>query len=408
MPSATDWSGSNSGGNSGGNSGSNSGKSATAQALDDPLAMRRAGRDVLSLALIDSRNHLLQLLALDESAVALRLAAQAGWYQEYWLARHVQRGRGEACDPHAPRLAGLEPRIDSWVARDGEAPPPDQLRSYLQESLEVTLELLATGPPDRDDDAALHFYRCSLLHEDRLTEALAERLHLGAPPARADRDALWLPAQHLMMGSAPGGLVPHNERWAFDVAVPEFEIDAQPVNWARYVEFAEDGGYDRAELWSDIGWQWLQQQGRRAPGQVEQLLGGVLVARGWGAQAGLQRANIAQAALHVARHEAQAWCCWAGRRLPTEPEWEVAVQRGAGRGFAWGDVFEWVAGSARAWPGAGRPAPGALDGVPAAGAQGVLRGGSWATRSRWRHPKARRFAPPEGDHMFCGFRSCAL
>ncbi len=414
MPSATGWSGSNGSGNSGpGGPGSTS-------VLDDPQAMRHAGRDVLSLALIDTRNHLLQLLALDESPPALRAAAQAGWYQEYWLARHVQRGRGEACDPQAPRLAGIESRIDSWRAADGELPPSDQLRSYLQESLEVTLELLATTPPGgarpdgersaAEHDAALHFYRSSLLHEDRLTEALAERLHLGAPPARADRDALWLPAQHLMMGSSPGGLVPHNERWAFDVAVPEFGIDAQPVNWARYVEFADDGGYDRAELWSDAGWRWLQQQGRRAPGQVEQLHGGVLVARGFGAKASLQRASVAQPALHVARFEAEAWCRWAGRRLPTEPEWELAAQHGLRRGFVWGDVFEWVAGSARAWPGAGAAAPGALDAVPSAageGAYGVLRGGSWATRSRWRHPKARRFAPPGADHMFCGFRSCA-
>ena len=394
MPSATGWSANNS----------------TAQALDDPLAMRCAGRELLSLALIDTRNHLLQLLALDESPAALRLAAHAGWYQEYWVARHVQRQRGEACDPHAPRLAGIEPRIDVWLADDGDAAPVEQLRAYLQETLEVTLELLATTSADADSDVALHFYRSSLLHEDRLTETLAERLHPGAPPARADRDALWLPAQHTQLGSpiGIGGLVPHNERWAFDVAVPEFEIDAQPVNWARYVEFAGDGGYDRAELWTEAGWRWLQQLGRRAPGQVEQLLGGVLVARGFGAQAGLQRASGAQPAMHVARHEAEAWCRWAGRRLPTEPEWEIAAQHGTRRGFAWGDVFEWVAGSARAWPGAGRPAPGALDPAPGTAGQGVLRGGSWATRSRWRHPKARRFAAPAADHRFCGFRSCAV
>lgn len=391
-----------------------SGHHPSAQALDDPQAMRCAGRDLLSLALIDSRNHLLRLLALDESAAALRLAAHAGWYQEFWLARHVQRQRGEACDPHAPRLAGIEPRIDSWLAAQGDPPPTEPLRAYLQETLEITLELLATMAPDAEDDAALHYYRSSLLHEDRLTEALAQRLHLGAAPARADRPALWLPAQHGMIGSTPGGLVPHNERWAFDVAVPEFEIDAQPVNWARYVEFAEDGGYDRAELWTEAGWRWVQGCSRRAPGQVEQLHGGVLVLRGFGAKAGLQRASMAQPVMHVTRHEAQAWCRWAGRRLPTEPEWEIAASHGAGRGFAWGGVFEWVGGSARAWPGADRPAPGALDTVPAAsrlgeeGACGVLRGGSWATRSRWRHPKARRFAAPEADHLFCGFRSCAV
>lgn len=377
--------------------------------------MRRAGRDLLSLALIDARNALLALLAHDESPAALRTAARAGWFQEWWIARHVQRTRGEACDANAPRLAGIEPRIDAWLAADGEAPPPDALRGYLAESLEITLELLGALPSHGNDDPTLHVYRNSLLHEDRLTETLAERLRQGSAPARSERDALWQPAQRWMLGSERGGsggqscgLVPHNERWAHEVSVPEFEIDAQAVNWARYVEFADDGGYDRRDLWSEAGWAWVQTEGRRAPGGVEQLHGGVLVLRG-GRDVGLQRAAAAQPAVHVTRHEAEAWCRWAGRRLPTEPEWEIAASRGASRGFVWGDVFEWVAGGARAWPGAGEPAPGALDPVPPREAGfGVLRGGSWATRARWKHPKARRFHRIGDDRAFSGFRSCAL
>ena len=368
--------------------------------LDDALAMRRAGRDLLSLALIDARNHLLELLALDEAPAALRLAARAGCYQETWIARHVQRQRGEACDPRATRLAGIDPQAEAWAGGD-TTPAPPALRIYLAESLEVTLDLLAGAA---EDDASLHYYRLSLLHEDRLCEALAERLLVGAPPARAPRDPLWLPAQRWMLGSVPGGLVPHNERWAHEVAVPETEIDAQPVNWGQFVEFAEDRGYDRAELWCDAGWAWLLAGGRRAPGHVEQLQGGVLVQR----RGGLQRAPALQPVMHANRHEAEAWCRWAGRRLPTEPEWELAACTAASRGFVWGDIFEWVAGSARVWPGAGEPSPGSLDTIPPAGTQGVLRGGSFATRARWRHPKARRFAAPARDTMFCGFRSCAL
>jgi formylglycine-generating enzyme required for sulfatase activity len=373
-------------------------------AVDDPHQMRRAGRDLLSLALFDARNQLLRWLAADESAPALALAAQAGGYQESWIARHVQRQRGEACDPSATRLAGIEPAAAAWAAGEAE-PAPQALRNYLAETLETTLELLATAA---EDDAALCFYRLALLHEDRLCEALAERLRPGAPPARAERPALWLPAQRWRLGSEPGGLVPFNERWAHEVAVPEFEIDAQAVNWGRYVEFAEDGGYDRPELWSLEGWAWAQAEVRRGPRHVEQMHGGVLVMRGSGRQAALARAPAAQAVMHVSRHEAEAWCRWAGRRLPTEPEWEIAASRGPGMGFVWGDVFEWVAGSARAWPGAGTPPPGTLDALPAPGTQGVLRGASFATRSRWAHPKARRFAAPGRDTMFCGFRSCAL
>ncbi|MBA4175685.1 MAG: hypothetical protein C0505_03865 [Leptothrix sp. (in: Bacteria)] len=400
MPSAAGWSGSSRAGGAG---------APARRELDDAHGVRHAGAELLSLALIDSRNHLLQALGEDETPDTLRLAAHAGWFQEYWIARHVQRQRGEACAAGGVRLASIEPRIDRWLAPDGAAPDPEALRDYLVGTLEITLELLAGLPASAQTDAALHHYRCSLLHEDRLGELLAVRLNLGAPPARADRPALALPAQRFMMGTPRGGgLVPHNERWAFEVAVPEFEIDAVPVSWARYVEFVADGGYDRAGLWTEAGWAWVQAVGRRAPGRVEQLAGGVLVVRGRGRTAALQRASGAQPALHVTRYEAEAWCRWAGRRLPTEPEWELAARVGGGLGFVWGDVFEWVAGSARPWPDAGVPAPGALDALPVRAGVGVLRGGSFATRRRWCHPRARRFAAPERDDLYSGFRSCAL
>jgi len=383
----------------------------SAAVLDDPVEIRLAGREVLSLALLDARNHLLVRLALDESAPALRLALHAAWYQEHWIACHVQRGRGEACDPAGVRLAGLEPALADWLMSEGALgpPTPQAVRELLAQTLEVTLELLAGTPAD---DAALYFYRQSLLHEDRLCEALDVRRRAGPPPTRAQRDALWLPAQRWRMGAEASarGWVPANERGQLEATLPEFEIDAQPVNWSQFVEFADDGGYDRAELWSAAGWAWAQALNRRAPLHVEQLRGAVVVQRGAKDGAGLQRAAPGQAAMHLSRHEAQAWCTWAGRRLATEPEWELAASTCGSRGFVWGDVFEWVAGSARLWPGAPPPAPGALDGLPVgtAAARGVLRGGSFATRARWRHLKARRFAPADSDTMFCGFRSCAM
>ena len=396
MPSATGWWGS---------SGASAPGSATpVPALDDPQQIRQAGRELLSLALIDSRNALLTLLARDESPAALRLAAHAGHFQEHWLGCHLQRQRGEACDPGAPRLASIQPQMAAWLADEDAAPTPETLRAYLADTLEVTLDLLAASA---ETDAALHYFRASLLHEDRLCETLVARAGLGNPPGRAHREPICLPAQRWWMGGTPGqtGFIPHNERGAEAVQVPEFEIDAQLVSWAQYLEFAEDGGYDRVELWTAPGWAWVQDQGRRAPRGVEQMRGGVLLRRS--ANADLQRAALTQAVLHVSRHECEAWCRWSGRRLPTEPEWEVAVHRALQQGLVWGDAFEWVAGSARAWADAGPVAPGELDAPPPAGSQGVLRGASFATRRRWRHPKARRFMPPGHDHAYCGFRSCA-
>jgi len=388
-------------------------------ALDDPHGIRLAGRDLLSLALLDSRNHLLRSLSSwpEPPAQALRIALDAGRYQESWIARHVQRQRGEACDPDGVRLGGIEPRIALWLSPVGAPPDAQTVRSYLAQTLEITLDLLAGTP---DEDPPLHFFRQALLHEDRLVEALAALLQRGAPPARQQRAPLWLPANAWLLGSprpADGGSAwtPQSERWAHAVAVPEFEIDPQPVNWQQFAEFAADGGYDRSALWSEGGRAWLQAGAatgtRRAPRHVEQLRGGVLVRRGG---AGVLRAAAGQAAMHLTRFEAEAWCCWAGRRLPTEPEWELAASLASSRGFVWGDVFEWVAGSARAWPGAGASAPGCLDLMPAPDTRGtqpphgVLRGASFATLPRRHHAKARRFAVPALDSAFSGFRSCAV
>jgi len=388
--------------------------------LHDPVAIRHAGPDLLSLALMNSRNRLLHLLAQDESPAALRRAVRAGWYQEYWLSRHLQRRRGEACDVDGPRLAGIEPAVDEWLG-PGSLPPPDALRAYLAQTLEITLDLLASSP---DSDAALYFFRMSLLHEDRLGSMLAERLLPSGPPPRPQQQEILFGAQRWRLGSErQDGLVPYLERWAHEVDVPEFEIDAQPLNWARFIEFSEDGGYDRAELWSPEGWAWVLAEGRRAPRHVEQLQGGVVLQRGHGQQQSMVRASAAQPVTHLSRHEAQAWCAWAGRRLPTEPEWELAVSQGRSRGLVWGDVFEWVAGGARCWPGAGVLPAGTSEtlplrpqaGVAAASAQpgpaialAVLRGASFCTPPRWRHPKSRRFVSPTQDRIYAGFRSCAI
>jgi iron(II)-dependent oxidoreductase len=167
-----------------------------------------------------------------------------------------------------------------------------------------------------------------------------------------------------------------------------------------------DGGYEERRWWSPDGWAWRCATERRAPRHVEQMRGGVLVQR----QGRLQRAPAGEPVLHATRHEAEAWCAWAGRRLPTEAEWEIAATRGAARGFAWGDAWEWVLGGARMHPGH-RPTPDGLDAVPTDlprhAAPGVLRGASWVTRRRWAHPKSRRFLSPLNDIAFAGFRSCA-
>ena len=395
--------------------------------------MRRAGKELLSLALMDARNHTLRWIAayeraleptglrvplMDELSPPLWELGHIGWFQERWIARNVQRQRGARCDPAQPRLASVLPEADPWydtanVTHDSrwqlELPDLQATKQYLVDTLETTLDLLDTTP-DEDDDA-LYFYRLALFHEDMRIEAFAymsQTLGFDAgllPPAAAlnPRDPLGFPATRWTLGCEPGGFVFDNEKWVHEVPVSEFEIDAQPVSWAQFCEFVEDGGYDRRECWSAQGWDWVQAQGRRTPRHVDQMRHGVLQQR----LGKLMRVPLSQPVVHASWHEADAWCRWAGRRLPTEVEWEAAAHQGASRGFRWGDVWEWTATTFRPYPGfvAG---PYREYSQPWFGTHKVLRGASFATRGRMRDAKFRSFHLPERDDVFCGFRSCAV
>jgi len=405
--------------------------SATAATIHDAQRMRHAGRELLSLAFIDARNRTLRwstaFSQFDASAVAREfdppqwLIGNVGWFQEYSIARDVRRTRGEFSVDGGLHLASIEPRADAWfdpsmttrqqrwsLTEVGDA----HLRDYLAATFDATMELLERSA---ESDAGLNNFRLALWYEDRCAETLAELAQAsGLPPdrqaglwpnwpARARRDALWFPAQRWSPGSGPGGWMPDNERQLHDEAVPEFEIDAQAVQWSQYVEFVEDGGYDDQRWWTESGWSWVVEQERRAPRYVEQLSRGVLVQR----QGQVQRVAAAQAAMHLSWFEADAWCRWAGRRLPTEVEWELAACTGAARGFVWGDVVEWTTG---------RAATGAGDVYTSAhrsrrvdpGGDRVARGASAVTVARLKHPRARRVIESCSDASFVGFRSCEL
>ena len=393
--------------------------------------MHRAGKGLLSLALMDARNHTLRWIAAYEQALAptgLRVPLQPelnppllelghiGWFQEFWIARNVQRARGAACDPTQARLASIEPQADRWYP-SSEAPHDSRwqldlpnlqaTKQYLVATLETTLELLEAA--DETDDG-LYLYRLALAHEDMHGEALAYMSQtlgfdaglLRRPQTSAAHSPLLFPATHHSLGAKPGGFVFDNEKWAHDVSLPDFEIDAQAVSWAQYTEFVEDGGYDDERWWSPAGWAWVQRVGRRCPRHVEQVLHGVLAQR-FGK---LTRVPLAQSVTHVCWYEADAWCRWAGRRLPTEVEWEHAALAGASRGLRWGQVWEWTASTFRPYPGFSAD-PYRDYSQPWFGSHKVLRGASMATHARMRDARYRNFYLPERDDVFSGFRSCA-
>ncbi len=405
--------------------------------------LRNAGKDWLSLALIDARNRTLawataldgtlggQVLRLNlevASSVAGELdpplwtLGHIAWFQEYWIGRNVQRGRGESADTTYLRLASILPGADRWydaaaVARPArrryaatELPDLPATRQYLVESLETTLELLDAVRDE--DDASLYFHRLALFHEEMHVEAFAVlaqtlgfEVHGGLLPriaTQAPRPPLFFPATRWLQGTGRPGFRFDNEGEPHAVDVLEFEIDSQAVTWAQYGEFVEDGGYDERSHWSEAGWDWVQREARRTPRGVDQMRHGVLQRR-FGQ---LARVPQAQPAVHVSWYEADAWCRWAGRRLPAEVEWEAAAHQGATRGFRFGDVWEWTASTFRPYPGfvAG---PWRDYSEPAFGLSKVLRGASFATPRRLRSPRFRNFAKADRDDGFFGFRSCA-
>ena len=398
--------------------------------------MRQAGRDALSLALIDARNHTLRLLAAHEAASRApeRARYPGGKRRSAPVAgrarRLVCRSPGSPATRRSPWAPAARQRRHVWprssptpisggdlriaASAPGRGPAgPDftATRGWLLETLETTLDLLDKAA---DSDDALYFYRLALFHEDQvgerlvvLAQTLGVPLALEAPLIAGLREPLGVPATRWQLGSTPGGFVFDNEKWAHDVAVPEFEIDAQPVSWSQFVEFVDDGGYDRQALWHPEGWAWLQDAeasgGRRGPRHVEQIG----VARFGGAGAVLQmrfgqpvRLAGHHPATHVSWWEADAWCRWAGRRLPERSNGKSPRTSAARRGFRWGDVHEWTASRFQPYPGF-TPDPWVDYSVPHFGKARVLRGASWATRSRLKHPKFRGFSDPGEDEIFC-------
>jgi iron(II)-dependent oxidoreductase len=316
--------------------------------VQSAVLAREGGADWLSLALIDARNQTLAWLAVFEPTPA---AAQA--------------------------LRLVLPAQTDLAAG----------RAQLAAATETLLDELANV--DEDDDEALRPYRRALHHEDRLVEAFAALAQargiaaatalLPPPVVLAPREPLWFGAQAVAAPPARGWR-PDNEAGDHDEVVPEFEIDAQAVSWQQFVEFMADGGYDDARWWSEAGWVWLQANQRRAPRDVEQWRHAVLV-QAFGRPV---RVSLAAPVMGVSRHEAEAWCRWAGRRLPAGIEGQLAAQQGASRGFVAHQVSEWVLGRA------------------------LQRGVPWFAPRRLAHPALRSAVAADRDDGFYGFRSCAL
>jgi len=351
-----------------------------------------------------------------------------GWFQERWCLR--LQPSGALADSI---LLGADALYDSAaVAHDTrwDLPLPNlaATRAYLAHVLERVLARLAREP---ENESLRYFVRLVTFHEDMHAEAFHyTRQTLGYPdplgavaagsaPAPAPRGDAEYPGGRFRLGAEPnGGFVFDNEKWAHAVEIAPFRMSRAAVTNAEFLAYVEEGGA-APRYWKKRDGVWLQRRFDRwlplAPDEP---------------------------VLHVDWNEAQAWCRWAKRRLPTEAEWEYAASA-AKRRYPWGNddpsparanldaagvvpvggcaagdtpsgarqlignVWEWTSSTFTPYPGFVVD-PYKEYSEPWFGTHKVLRGGSFATPARLIRNTWRNFYTPDRGDVFAGFRSCAI
>jgi iron(II)-dependent oxidoreductase len=302
-----------------------------------------------------------------------------------------------------------------------------------------------------------YVYHMVLQHEYQHNETILQTLQLKkgepyrAPRARtfatrqADRgEMVSFPGGRVSIGTDDRSAAYDNERPRHEIDVRPFLIDRDPVTNGRYLEFIEDGGYERAELWSEGGRRWLSESAAKAPKYWTRN------GDQWTTHTmdTIREPHPARPVCHVCYYEAEAFAKWDGKRLPSEFEWEAAATwdpaAGRAREFPWGDaapsselanidqlsfdtapvgtftrnvspigcygmigdVWEWTSSDFHGYPG--------FESFPYkeyseeffGSEYKVLRGGSWATRPGAIRGTFRNWDYPIRRQIFSGFR-CA-
>lgn len=198
------------------------------------------------------------------------------------------------------------------------------------------------------------------------------------------------------IGHTGDGFCFDNELKRHKVYSQDFKIQQQLVTQGEYLEFMNSGGYEKFEFWHAEGWDWVKRNQAKAPLYWHQ------VDREWMQYsfAGLQKVNENQAVSHVNFYEASAFAAWKGKRLPTEPEWEIAADQ-----LDWGLRWEWTNSAYLPYPGFSK-APGAIGEYNGKFMvnQMVLRGGSVATPKGHSRKTYRNFFQTQHQWQFMGIR----
>ncbi len=316
-------------------------------------------------------------------------------FNSYYVAagpRHARPMRGLVTRPGVEEVAAYRAHVDTAIA------------NWLDEADAAALGKI------------IPLLEIGLHHEQQHQELiLTDILHAFAQnPTHPSYDENWKPiiAPSKPDGYAeiPGGihLIGHDgEGFSFDNEGPQHRVFLRParlacnlVTNAQWFEFIAAGGYATPALWLSDGWTTVEAEGWQAPGYWRQVDGAWLTMT----LAGLRVVDPAAPVCHVSYYEADAFARWAGKRLPTEAEWEIGA-RGDALGDAFGHVWQWTQSGYAPYPGY-RPAEGALGEYNGKFMvnQMVLRGSSFATPEGHARPSYRNFFPPPARWQFTGLR----
>jgi iron(II)-dependent oxidoreductase len=379
-------------------------------------------------------------------------AGHIGVYEELWLVMNV-----------AGSAAINEPRMRFYDAFDnprairGELPlmRRDAVEDYRDEVRRRVYGILDEIDLDGDDPLVTDgfVYDMVIAHESQHNETLLQALQLMPGGYRADVHPVppgrrvTLDTVAVAAGTYPIGSDTHepydNEHPRHTVALRAFAIDRFPVTCGQYLAFIEARGYERRELWNPEGWEWRETEGATAPAYWQHD-GSHWYRDSFGRRVPVEPDHPV---MHVSWFEADAYCRWAGRRLPTEFEWEVAASwdpdTGTARRYPWGsapwrpelanldqrafgaapvgaypagasalgceqmlgDVYEWTSSDFTGYPGfRSFPYPQYSE-VFFGSAYKVLRGASWATRPWVARATFRNWDYPIRRQIFSGFRT---
>jgi gamma-glutamyl hercynylcysteine S-oxide synthase len=314
-------------------------------------------------------------------------------FEELWLVQTIAER-----EPMHGDLGRFYDAIENPRKTRGELPilRDDELRAYMADVRERTLEVLDTVDISADAEDPLlregFVYEMLLAHELQHNETMLQLLQmadgyeselvdaaLAVEPAVAGPETVAVAAGAYEIGAPERGFAYDNERTRHRVELNTFEIDRTPVSNGAYVEFMGDTGAEAPMYWERDGDGWVgAAMGRRAP------------------------LDPAHPVIHVSWEQADAFARWAGKRLPSEQEWEAARPRldGVGHGWEWtsSDFLEYPGFEAFPYPEYSEPFFGPD--------HKVLRGGSWATHPDLVRPSFRNWDLPQRRQIFAGLR-CA-